>query len=530
MKGFPSHWTTLRRLIFYKAILAGGSAETLTATGVSPLSLLNAVAHSIVSLTQYGKCVQNSTPTPDAPADIWCNNGKIVVSRNMCDVSEANVVVGKYINNSGVETSDTANFYYATYIPVTPGGTYTMATSSSIWYFSVMQYDSSKNFLRRSIWGATNTPVGTEKTFDIGSDCAYIRFGSNMRKANISLSDVLAVNWMLTQSETAETYHPYKDWWVEGTDEVLTVCGKNLFNKTIADANRIYGYFAETGKSWTFAAAGFSFRFPCKPNTTYTARYNGNETQAVLGFGSTSSDEVPVSAGKITITQAIRQSSPTISTPVTLTTGASDKWLIVAFNSTDPQHTDMLDNLQVEEGSTATEYAAYTAQTATVPDLFGVGDYKDEAELIAGIKARKVGVLVLDGTGTWVMGGTKNQFYSDDVFTDRLIAGRDGFCTHFTFSTNVSDLELAGYVLFGSSTQRINFSSVGFTDVTEWKAYLAAQYAAGTPVSITYPLATPTTEQTTPHSLHTVAGTNTVSVESNVDPVTLAVEYKGKSA
>ena len=44
--------------------------EWETATGVSPLSLANALAHAIKSLTQYGKCVQDG-------ADILCNNGAL---------------------------------------------------------------------------------------------------------------------------------------------------------------------------------------------------------------------------------------------------------------------------------------------------------------------------------------------------------------------------------------------------------------------------------------------------------------------
>lgn len=132
---------------------------------------------------------------------------------------------------------------------------------------------------------------------------------------------------------------------------------KNLFDKDTADANRVYAYFSSTGTQWAWASSGFSVRIPCKPNTTYTARYNGNSTQAVLGFGSTSNDEVPTQQQTfLAVTQGIRQNNPTINTPVTLTTGPNDKWLIVAYNIAEPQHSDMANNLQVEEGSMATSY------------------------------------------------------------------------------------------------------------------------------------------------------------------------------
>lgn len=153
-------------------------------------------------------------------------------------------------------------------------------------------------------------------------------------------------------------------------DEILTRKGKNLFNKN--NRTRIYGYFASSGTTWSYNASAYSNKIPCKPNTTYTFRYNGNSTQAVLGVGSCSTDTEPsVDVGNVTVTQAIRQNSPTISTPVTITTGPNDKWLIVAYNVAEPQHSDMADNLQIEEGSTATKYEPYIGEFKTIGGIPG---------------------------------------------------------------------------------------------------------------------------------------------------------------
>ena len=73
-------------------------------------------------------------------------------------------------------------------------------------------------------------------------------------------------------------------------------------------------------------------------------------------------------------------------------------------------------------------------------------------------------------------------------------------------------------VVYVDSTQSIS-------TVDDWKAFIAAQYAAGTPVIVVYPLATEQTEQGTPHALNTTEGDNVVSVTSNVDPVQLECEY-----
>ena len=134
---------------------------------------------------------------------------------------------------------------------------------------------------------------------------------------------------------------------------------RNLFDKNNLP-ERIYAFFRSSGTIWTYATTGYSIRIPCNPNTTYTARYNGDSTQAVLSFASTNNDSVPDSGyPSITVTQAIRQVSPTINTPITLTTGPDDKWLIVQYNANEPQHTDMANNLQIEFGSTATPYEPY---------------------------------------------------------------------------------------------------------------------------------------------------------------------------
>jgi hypothetical protein len=82
-------------------------------SGNAPLSF-RAKAGNIKSLKQYGKCVQNGTPTPDAPVDIVCNNGVLKV-RHQSGLplgytlleyieSNTNIPLGFYTNqNSEIE-------------------------------------------------------------------------------------------------------------------------------------------------------------------------------------------------------------------------------------------------------------------------------------------------------------------------------------------------------------------------------------------------------------------------------------------
>lgn len=71
--------STVKRLMLLKRLSGSGEPIVVkTITGVLPKTF-HAVAHAIASLTRYGLCTQDGTPTPDAPVDILCNNGALCV-------------------------------------------------------------------------------------------------------------------------------------------------------------------------------------------------------------------------------------------------------------------------------------------------------------------------------------------------------------------------------------------------------------------------------------------------------------------
>lgn len=170
------------------------------------------------------------------------------------------------------------------------------------------------------------------------------------------------------------------------------------------------------------------------------------------------------------------------------------------------------------------EVLSVAGQTATVTNLFAVGDYADTQDIVSGTVTRKVGVKVLDGTETW---GQKNV--TDGRIIMRLNdainqASAPIIVTHGQWSTSAAKDSNEWRILAGPYL--CCYSSLETT--ADFKAYLAAQYAQGTPVIVMYPLAEETTEQTTPQLLSTEEGDNIVSVVSNVDPVELKAEYAGK--
>ena len=156
---------------------------------------------------------------------------------------------------------------------------------------------------------------------------------------------------------------------------------------------------------------------------------------------------------------------------------------------------------------------AETQTVTDVPTLLSVGDIKDEGEIINGIKTGKVGVKVLDGTEAWTLNGTMRYVLTiSDMAT---LSGRtEGMCTHFSYAGSSAN---AG-TYFLTSTRRL-FVHTGVETVDDFQAWLASEYAAGTPVIVLYPLATPTTEQTTAYPQLVNAKYNTASVTAAVSDI-----------
>lgn len=400
-------WTTsLRRLILLSAIAGGGAVVWQTVTGASPLALVNALAKPIRSLTQFGKCVQDGTPTPSAPVDIVCNNGAVrfgALGDNLFDPNPPAITLGWYIaSNNGVVTESQTNFMLSQFIPIEGDKKYVFygrhKTSNRISsYNRIAWYSASKTFMTTANYPKDGIGTGTAPL-----NARYARLSCNL------------------SGESAAT-------------------GTPVTYEQIADYN------------WTFAQADAEIPYEPFVGGIYTD-----------------------------------------GTPEVLTVSAS---------GAEPQ-------------------------TASVPMLLSVGDIKDEGEIISGGVTHRIGCHVFDGTETF----SKSSAYGKAFLLNAAYAawGADKtkavLCTHFLGLPQKSSAQDDNTCFF-NSTGHFYFRVTDNSDTDAFEAWLAAQYAAGTPVIVFFVLAEETTEQTTPHSLRTSDGDNLVSVTSEVDPVTLSVEY-----
>lgn len=168
-------------------------------------------------------------------------------------------------------------------------------------------------------------------------------------------------------------------------------------------------------------------------------------------------------------------------------------------------------------------------QTASAADLFAVNDYKDTQEIIGGTVKRNVGIKVLDGTESgWALSdsGTTHRFRGVKPTDCHTPASRaPSVCTHFKY---VSTGSAVGGMFIGASQYWYFIHTDQTIDtVEEWTAWLASQYAQGTPVIVFYPLAEETTEQVSGQPLRTSEGTTIIDVTAEFDDIELVCEYKG---
>ena len=157
-------------------------------------------------------------------------------------------------------------------------------------------------------------------------------------------------------------------------------------------------------------------------------------------------------------------------------------------------------------------YTPYIGQTntLTLPETM----YGGEVDAVTGDAKGTWQVKFLDGTEGWAIRDTFIGVYNLLLPTDNGKA----ICTHFDVKRDYSGdcviVEKNGTVYLGHAL------SDKYT-VDTWRAYLAAQNAAGTPVQITYKLATPVPFTATgAQPIPALAGVNTVLTDADSATVT----------
>lgn len=175
-----------------------------------------------------------------------------------------------------------------------------------------------------------------------------------------------------------------------------------------------------------------------------------------------------------------------------------------------------------------------TISTAVAENLFAIDDYIDQQDVVTGNVTRKVKARILTGTESWVIATTDIYLFGlGDGLKPTESPQRFGIpCTHFVGTDQANpdmpdnSIKQGSFGVFANNGGvAIKMTSVG--NITNFKQWLADQYAAGTPVIIVYVLKTEATEQVTAQTMSTVEGDNTAEItQASIDGLELKAEYE----
>ena len=119
-----------------------------------------------------------------------------------------------------------------------------------------------------------------------------------------------------------------------------------------------------------------------------------------------------------------------------------------------------------------------------------VGNYADSYDATTHKITRNVGVKVLDGTESWTFSADWNAFVYR--ISPAMRRSSQIYSTHFSqILYGQTTINGIGYIYY--DWVFIRYTQFG-DNLQVFKTYLADQYAAGTPVTVYYPLATPVEE------------------------------------
>lgn len=171
-------------------------------------------------------------------------------------------------------------------------------------------------------------------------------------------------------------------------------------------------------------------------------------------------------------------------------------------------------NIQLELGDTPTTYTPYIGQTntLTLPETV----YGGEVDAVSGEGAGTWEYLTLTSDMDWHY-DTSNKTISATLSQNDLAEHRNGKCSHLKYFYDFAN----GSIFVAYRKISLGRKETEKWTVETWKAYLAAQNAAGTPVQIAYKLAEPVPFTATgAQPLPALAGANTVLTDADGATVT----------
>lgn len=304
--------------------------------------------------------------------------------------------------------------------------------------------------------------------------------------------------------------------YADGTPEVLTVLANQNTDPTIIKATLASGTTeVRYNNSSSCIVASI------KSNTTYAIGFITKPSGGSIFRVVTTKNKVSQSVSAVA-SIAYNLDMDSYNTKV-INSGEDAEWMYVQLSNT--MSAEAFASIIIQEGT-----SIHNPQTASVVNLFAVGDVSDEQNIISGHVTRKIGVKVFDGTETFSKSSAYGKAFLINAASSTWGADRTQavLCTHFLGLPQTSGSQEDNTCFF-NQTGHFYFRVTDNSDVNAFKAWLAEQYAAGTPVIVAYALSEESSETVTVQHLETANGSNTISVVSEVGQVDVAMTYRAKA-
>lgn len=486
---------------------------------------------------------------------------------------------GGISSTDGTDTVSTIRLRTIDFYPINNNTDYYISVNDTDYcYVNIILYDSSKQYAGQyylvdsAINGATALAINVPSSAI--ANVAYYRAVAKKRDdSTITAQEITDIKPMLNLGSTAQTYEPYwqhslrklttateaveNPLYSDGTAiTAYTLKGNEEHTGTPSPQNpvmpqgtgnktaNLFDYKAATYGTWTNSngstiSAGYAARSASLNAETITVSCNGEAKPYSYSIVWLDGNDTFISREHV-------GSASMIALPQTFTppTNAVKYYMQVANGSdtSNPITESQLAGYKfmLNKGSTAQSYEPYGYK---IPISSGqtVNNYLGSIQ-----STRQIQKLELTGNEDWNI--SLGVFYLGTLTNDYLRSTGDitYISTHYqpyqqqSSAGSVPD----GYFGFGNSTavQRLYVHDSNYSTVDTFKAYLQAQYAAGTPVTVWYVLATATTgivneplmkidtyadSISDAAAIPTTEGANSITVDTTVQPSEFTATWTG---
>ena len=474
--------------------------------GGCPLSVADAAEGAdLSSLVLKGRTVVSGTPSPDAPVTITGVKPQTVAvtGKNLIPPKAASETINGVTCTVNADGSLTLNgtatgncFFHCPDMEIV-SGIYTLSSGVKL-PAGITLILRKKDINKQIMYVYAGSSSKTKPTGYSGKAFVYVAVSSGTTVTNLTLYPQLEVG------SEATAYEPYQGETIT-SDEVelygdAHTVGKNLI-PTMDEPLSANGITCMVNVDGSITLDG-----------TATANTYINFPHMMIEAGTytlSSGSAIPTGIG-LSLRKANDQSTNLlrISNGQSAATGTiaynGDAYVYISINS-GTTASNLTIYPQLEAGSKATAYEPYQGMTTALED-------GDSLDLATGELTRRWKRLELDGTEKWTIRSANEHGltnFSLIMIDPYLTKFPNVYCTHYpTQNTLFADTTDRGILLSANYTIYIRET---YTTVEDFKAYLAAQKEAGTPVTVLYRLKKPEVVSGGAHSLAQPEGEMVIS-------------------